>query len=135
MSIHDEGTKHPAMSAIANVDEARGFARRLEKIERQRSGAPLEIVRPAVARKIGVAPGTLENIARGRVKDVRKGVFDSLKAGLIKELQAEMRRYEFELQCLLQTGADPRSPEIAEVEAGLAQARQALGLNPDGGGA
>lgn len=121
------------MSVVANVADAQRFTERLETIEAQRSGAPLTVVRPTVARRLGVAPGTLENIRRGRIKDVRKGVFDSLKDGLIRELQAEMRRYEFELQILRQTGTDPRSPEISEVEAGLAQARKALGLTSDGG--
>lgn len=126
--VHRSGINDPTMSAVANVEDARQFARRLEDREAARSGATLHFVRPVVARRIGVSPGTLENLRRGRLKDVRKSIFDSLKAGVIREIEAEMRRCEHELQILRQTGADPRSDEIAEVEAGLAKAREALGI-------
>lgn len=125
----DKGCLSQTMNALANVDDARRYAQRLETIEANRSGAPLTVVRPTVARRLGVAPGTLENIRRGRVKDVRKHVWDRLTSGLINELQAEMRRYEHELSILRQTGSHPCSDEIAEVEAGLAKAREALGID------
>lgn len=126
--VHRSGTDDPVMSAVANVEDARQFARRLEEREAARSGASLTSVRTAVARRMGIAPGTLENLRRGRLKDIRKGIFDSLKAGVIRELEAEMRRCEHELQILRQTGSDPRSDEIAEVETSLAKAREALGI-------
>lgn len=126
--VHKSGTNDPHMSAVANVEHAQGFARRLEEREAVRSGAPLSVVRPVVARRIGISPGTLENLRRGRLKDVRKGVFDSLRAGVIQELEAEMRRCEHELAVLRQIGTDPRSDEISSVEASLASAREALGI-------
>lgn len=41
------------------VELARDWARRLEDMEQVRTGAPKKTVRPAIAEKVGVSPGTL----------------------------------------------------------------------------
>ena len=126
MSVHKSGIDHP-MSAVENVEVAQGWAARLENRERARTGWPLKAIRPLVAKKVGVSPGTLENLRHGRTKDPRKSIFDKLRAALIRELEAEMRAHEHEIHILKQTGADPRSDEITAAEKGLAEIREALG--------
>jgi enoyl reductase-like protein len=124
---HEKRISHP-MSAVeaTDIDTALSWTKRLEGIERIRSGLPAEEVRPIVARRVGVAPGTLENIHRKRIKEPRKSLMDKLRAALVRELEAEAMRYEHEAQILIQTGSDPRHGEIAEVVAGLAKIRETL---------
>lgn len=69
---------------------------RLERIERER-GADRDAARRIVARRIGVAPGTVENIARGRKKTVAGWIEAKIRDAAINALESEMRRLECEL--------------------------------------
>lgn len=121
------------MSAVETVQS---WAERLEAIELARTGAPRKTIRPVVARRVGVAPGTLENLRRGRIKDPRQSLVTKLRAALIRELEAEMRAHEHERHVLIQTGEDPRSSSFEAVDASIAATAEALGLKPtnDGSG-
>lgn len=114
------------MSPVDYTEVARGWAARLENRERARTGWPLKTVRSIVAKRVGVSPGTLENLRRGRIKDPRQSLCDKLRAALVRELQAEMRAHEHEIHVLQQTAFDPRSDEIAAAEKGLSEIRAAL---------
>ena len=108
------------MSSVAD------WAGRLEAREREKSGVRLKIARQAVARRLGIAPGTLENLARGRSKGVRDWVRDRIHAALIRETETEIRRLEHELETLRLVGGDARMAEMGEVAAHLATARALL---------
>lgn len=123
--VHETRTNNP-MSAAANAELAQEWAERMERRESARSGLPLKEARPIVARRIGVAPGTLENLRRGRIKDPRKSLFDRLKSAMVRELEAEMRAHEHEIQILKQIGEDPRGDAFAEVETRLSEIREVL---------
>ena len=118
------------MNALALVREAKTYATRLEEGEAKRNGLTRLQARPTVARKLGVAPGTLENLSRGRLKDPLRinGLLARLRGAVVRELGAEIQRLEHERHVLIQTGVDPRSLEMAAVDAGLATAKEALGL-------
>jgi hypothetical protein len=120
------GMNDPMRAEATDITTALEWTRRLEDMERGRSRLPAAEVRPIVARRVGVAPGTLENIHRGRIKQPRKSLMDALRNALVRELEAEAMRYEHEAQILIQTGSDPRDGEIAEVVAGLATIRETL---------
>lgn len=121
--VHKSGVSNPMTAATM----AQSMVRRLETMERMRSGAPLKSVRPRVARAVGLSPGTLENIRRGRTKDPRFSVIEKLRAALIRELEREKRAHEHELQILMQIGADPRGNEVTAVVEGIAQIDGELG--------
>lgn len=126
--IHEKRIKRP-MSAVAeasDIDTAHGWAKRLLKYEQERSGLSAEELRPVLARHIGVAPGTIENIQRKRIKEPSSSLMRKLRDALTRELQAEAKRHEHEVHVLEQTGCDPRDGEIAEVAAGLARIREIL---------
>lgn len=125
MRIPPEGT---TMNSAAYVERAQDWARALEDREAARSGVRLSDAREAVARRVVIPAGTLENLRKGRLKAIAVHIYDRLRAGLIRELEAEVRRLEHELQILRATGADPRRDEIAAVVASLARAREAIGL-------
>lgn len=102
------------------------LARELEDRESARSGVPLAQARTIVARRLNLLPGTLENLRRNRVKDVRQRVADRLHAAYLRELEREHAALEHELQCLRATGRRPDSSEMAEIAADLAKVRAAL---------
>jgi hypothetical protein len=115
------------MQATAYLDRARMWGKALEDREAARQGVPLPIARKTVARKTGIAPGTLETLRVGRLKAIAVHVYERLQAAVIADLEAEMGRLQHELTVARQAGVDPRSDEIVEVETHLARARAALG--------
>jgi hypothetical protein len=116
------------MSSATYVERARLWTRVLEDREAARIGEPVKEARPRVARRVGVASGTLENLRNGRLKAVAVHVYERLRLAVERELTAEMQALEHELQLLRQSGVDPRAAEVEEVVSYLAKARRALGM-------
>ncbi len=121
-----------SMTATVYLERARDWARMLEDREAAATGEPLRQARVAVARKIGVASGTLENLRKGRLKSVPAHVFDFIRSGVLRALEAELRHVEFEIQIARQTGLDAASSDFQSALASQARLRSALNL-PEGG--
>ena len=102
------------------------FLARLEKREAAQSGANLPDVRKAIARKIGEAPGTIENIRRGRIKRMVEGTTDKIKAALIRSIEGEIAHLSHEVEMLRRTGSPLDGDEILEAETLLSRARALL---------
>lgn len=115
------------------LERAETWARDLESREQRRTGGKLDVVRDMVARKVGVPAGTLRSLRKQRLKSINVAWYDRLRAGVIHELEAELRHVQHELAILRQTGADPRSPEVSALVAHEAAALTALGRPGDGG--
>lgn len=111
----------PSMSTIDAT--ARDWVIRLEEAEQKRSGTPLPIARRAVARSLGAAPGTLENIRRGRTKGVRGWIVERLCRAVVNEIQFEIARLEHDLQVARQCGLGALESEVCEMEARRAELR------------
>lgn len=124
------------MSAAAFVDRAREWERALVTREATRSGLPSNAARVKVAHKVGALPGTLENLRRGRLKEVAAHLYAGLHAGVVAELEAELRHVQHELNLARQAGLDPRSGSFFSLAANEARLKAALGLTeaPDKGG-
>ena len=120
------------MTAVAYVERARGWARALEDRARHDGAPTLEEARTTVSRHTGVSPGTLENLRKNRLKAVSAHVYESLRRGVIRALEAELRHLEHQLHILRQTGAHPASDATSEVLANIALVRAALGLSTKG---
>lgn len=115
-------------TAVATTTQAAEWVKRLEDVRARRLGC-IDRARLALARETGIPAGTLANLRRrNRIKQVAAWVRDRLRAAVIRELEAEVRALEHELQILRQTGVDPREGEIDAVVAHLAAARLALAL-------
>jgi hypothetical protein len=112
------------MSAIDTT--ARDWVIRLEDAEKRRSGVPLQIARRAVARKIGAAPGTLENIRRGRTKGVRGWIFERLSSAVVAEIQFEIASLEHDLQMARQSGVGAHEGEIRAMDSRRADLRAVI---------
>jgi hypothetical protein len=118
-------------------DEARHWVKGLERREIDRAGCCVPVARRAVARRIGVAPGTLENIGRRRCKGVRGWLVEVLRQAFANELQREIERLTHEREMVLRRGDDIGARQAREVQAHLDAARRVLarGAREGGGGA
>lgn len=103
---------------------ARDWARQIEDREAGSSGVPVSTARKSIARRIGIAPGTLENLRKGRVKRVTASVYERLHTAVIRELQREIERCTHEIQIARQAGLDPRGADFSALEAAMAKARK-----------
>lgn len=120
------------MSATEYTERARGWAKLLEDREAAKSGQPLATAREAVARRIGVLPGTLENLRKNRLKGIAAHLYDQLRGGVIRALELELAHVEHELQIARQAGFDPREREIEALVASRARLRTTLNLDGSG---
>lgn len=111
------------MSAVEFDAFSRQSVRFLEDHAAEQGSMPVGVARKIVARRIGVSPGTLEGIRKGRTKGVREWVAERIRAAFIRELEAEIARLSHELQMARARGSDPRSDVMAKAVASLASAR------------
>lgn len=114
------------MNAMSDVSTVNRFARSLEDAEARRLGIKTVEARSRIAGRIGVSPGTLENIRRLRTKIVPNWLMNRIRAELISVLQTEMRRLEHEIQIARQSGSDGRDDALAAAETYLATTREIL---------
>jgi hypothetical protein len=112
------------MNAISDVATVNRLARVIEDQEARRLGIPVTSARSRVANRIGVAPGTLENLRRLRTKIVPNWLMNRLRVEFIAVLQSEIQRLEHEIHLARQTGADHRDDLLASAETQLAAARE-----------
>jgi len=118
------------MSSVAVDTVARDWTRRLERAEASRTGLPIEDARKRVARRLGVLPGTLENIGKGRIKGIRNWVAQKIRQAVIREIEAEIARLQHELEMARRCGTRLDSELVGEIETHLAAVSALL----DGGG-
>lgn len=123
------------MSAAAFVDRAQAYERLLVDKEAARSGQSSNAARQKVAQRVGAAPGTLENLRRGRLKEIAAHVYAKLHASVVAELEAELRHVETQLAIARATGLDVAAGGVFSLEANETRIKEALGLTPptDGG--
>ena len=103
-------------NALAETAEAKTMANVLIAREFRRTHDRPQ-ARLNVARALGVAPGTIENIQRGRLKRISGWLRDALRARVVRELEAEVVRLQHEIDVYRQIGTDPRSSEMASAMA------------------
>lgn len=115
------------MNSIAETAEACQLVKRLIEYERNRAGSRPRALRN-VARFVGALPGTIENLDRGRSKNIAGWLRDALRARLIKELEAELARQYQERDANMAVGTDPRSNAMAANKADIAAILAALGM-------
>jgi hypothetical protein len=111
------------MSSAVIVERA---ARGLINCEATRAEVSEASAIQRVASSLRVAPGSLGNIVRRRVKSISADMRDRIVAACIADLTREMQRLEHDRQMLMAMGEGPRSDDMDAVESALATARAAL---------
>ena len=123
---------HSEGQSVTDAAIARDWAEILEEREARRAGVSRAEARPIVARKTGVPEGKLYSLRRNRLKDFPRYLLQRLGQSVIRELEAELRQVEHDLQTLTQIGAHPDSGETLSLLSSRRKIREALGLSPDG---
>lgn len=126
MSVHKKWMDDPMLCVSFSDEEAREQLMREEDERRARSRLPRPEVRAALARDIGIKPGTIENIRRGRFSDLRTSVRDRIYGWMMRGLQQDIQRLEHELFMALQSGESPSSDAVVSAKAALAKAHEVL---------
>jgi len=114
------------MNAMSDVSRVNQFAKRLEDTEARRLGIRTVAARRRIASRIGVSPGTLENLRRLRTKVVPNWLMERIRAELVSVLQQEIQGLEHEVHVARQTGSNYRDDTLASAAAQLAAAREIL---------
>lgn len=125
-STNDGYLESKPMNAMSDVTAINKFARTLEDAEARRLGIKTSDARTRVAGRLGVSPGTLENIRRLRTKIVPNWLMNKVRAEFVATLQMEIQRLEHEIHIARQTGADYRDDALASAETQLASAKAIL---------
>jgi hypothetical protein len=113
-------------NALAEASEARNLANILVAQEFRRT-KDRPRARVNVARALGTSPGTIENLQRSRLKRISGWLRDALRARVIRELESEVARLQYEIQKYQQIGVDPRGHEAASARADLSAVLEVLG--------
>lgn len=126
MASNEDGEFIHMSTATADMFNARRMVVRIEDTEAERRNETVNKVRPAVARRLRAAPGTLENIRRYRSKVIPSWLMDRIRAEFVALLMTEIQGLEHEVQIARQIGSNRRDDTLAAAEAQLAAARQVL---------
>ena len=126
MSSNQNGHLGKPMNAVSDISTVNRFASALEDSEARRLGINIPAARRRIAGRIGVSPGTLENIRRLRTKIIPSWLMNKVRAELVSVLQLEIQRLEHEVHLARQIGSDHRDDALASAETQLASVRKIL---------
>jgi len=106
------------------------WANRLIEAEATKSRTKLPVARTVVAQRLGVLPGTLESLHRGRIKRISDHLANSLRGAICNELTAEITRLEHELLLARAGNTYASDDQIQAAAAALEQAKRILRAKP-----
>ncbi|PXW51300.1 hypothetical protein [Methylobacterium sp. B4] len=138
MGIPEIRTFHPkerrVMYATADLEIARSLADGIEKREQARRGGNRDEARQRVARRVGLSPGTLYNLARNRLKRLDSDLRSRLAAYAIQDLENELADLSAELEQARRLGI-PSDATIVQKVAAARDRAEALYASLTNGGA
>lgn len=110
-------TDHSAMSNVAMT------ADRLIREEAAFHGIDRATARQRVAREAGIAPGTLENLLRGRLKYVER-IADKINALVIAKIEKRIAQLEGDLAIARLKSSRPDEAAIFAAQSALDEAKR-----------
>ena len=93
--------------------------------EAARASVPRAVARGMIARQMGLAPGTLENLERGRLKFLDR-VEGRINAWLVRRTQREIERLSTELEIYRAAVRDDRDADLVAAVSLIEAARALL---------
>jgi capsule polysaccharide export protein KpsE/RkpR len=121
------------VSASYSIGAWRTVAEDCEDRLQRRLGINRDTARSRFASKVGLAPGTLYNLARDRLKKLDQGIRDQLAAYAIQDLENEIAALNAKLETVRQLRGAEDPKLVGQVQAVLASA-QALHAAMQAGG-
>ena len=114
----------PSIVEKVSMSVAR-VAARLVSEEMLARGVKRPEARNIVAREAGISPGSLEGLARGRLKYIDR-IADKINGLLIRKIEARIASLQHELEVARALG-DASEADFGRAEAALEEARKAIG--------
>ena len=114
-----------AVMPISTTLETRAMVSRVVREDAPSYGGQQPALR-ALARKLGVMPGTLKNAAAGRLKRICVDFFSALKREEMRRLNQAIIKAEADLVVARQIGMDADSPDYRAAEAAVVAARKVM---------
>jgi len=114
------------MSAATDAETAGYFARAVEDNVARQLGLRITDARRRAAARMGVSPGTLENLRKGRKKIVPHSVMERIRSVFIAVLNEEIARLEQDIVRARHVGLGHRCHDLAAAEAQLLAAKTLL---------
>lgn len=100
---------------------------RLEKKAADRRGCSRQDARLALARDIGIAPGTIENLLRKRIKAISTNVYRRILAAADRELCREAARLQHEREVIAAQAGRLAQIDLGEIDTHMQAIHSALG--------
>ena len=121
---------HPSDRDDSSVPTVFEMVDRLIDDEVRTRGVPRRLARRPVAHRIGLSPGTIENIQRDRLKFVER-VESKIRAAFIRLLESEIAKATHELEISRRIADRSDAPSVIKARADLQrrvdEAQRALG--------
>lgn len=111
------------MSASSSIGAWRAVAEDCEDRLQRRLGTSRQAARARFASKVGLAPGTLYNLARDRLKKLDQDIRDQLAAYAIQDLENEIAALNAKLETVRQLRGAEDPKLVGQVQAVLASAQ------------
>ena len=89
-------------------------------------GVTRPVARAIIARQAGIAPGTLENLERGRLKYIDR-VAGRLNELLARKIERKIAELEFELESIMAARSRVGEVDVLRAQAALDEARRCIG--------
>lgn len=115
-----------SMRAAVDNQTIRDWVEKAEWREAARRGVKRPCARAWLAQDWGVSFGTLTNLRRRRLKDLRSTTRGRIEAGIIRGIENEIQRLEHELFLVRQCNANLSEAQISQATAALEKARAFL---------
>ncbi|MBI1202648.1 MAG: hypothetical protein GC182_09075 [Rhodopseudomonas sp.] len=121
-------SEHVIMNAIADAETASRYIRIVEDAEADRLGLRIATARKFVATRIGVSPGTLENLRKLRSKVIPHWIMERIRSEFVAVLRDEVHRLEHEISIARQAGRSHSDHDLAAAQTQLVAAKELLGM-------
>jgi hypothetical protein len=123
-----DGVSRPMLSSSDEL--IRDWIVEAEDNEVRRSGNERAAARNTIASKIGISAGTIENLRRRRIKDLRGSIRDRIVDFMVGDLEKEMARLQHNLEVARLCADRPDADAVIEAQTLLARAKRLIEEKP-----
>ena len=108
------------------TDQARAMAFCAANIIAAREGITVRAANALLARHTGISPGTLENLARDRIKNITAEAYVAIKAEYVREIEGKIRDLELLLTRAGAAGSNVSAADLRIAENTISAAKDLI---------